>query len=177
MLDSLSNVRGSLSTALLILGALAVVVFLVCEFRITNHPVSNPIAQRYNDALRIGNALKRYQNDHAGQLPDRLSLLLPEYANITNLARLLRLPLSPSNFEASIMSEMLSSNIDNHGACIYLGARGISADVLLYDRPEFWPTNFRASGVTTLTANCLPRLRSVNDLQDKLKIIQKSTGQ
>src|SRR5437870_179975 len=45
----------------------------------------DPVSDRFRNVSRIGVALTNYKNNHAGELPARISELVPRYVSPTNI--------------------------------------------------------------------------------------------
>src|SRR5438876_3207137 len=67
-----------------VISATALVAFLL--LRPVNHPdFEAPSHARVRNAASIAAALSKYQFDHNGRLPDRLSELVPQYVEPVNI--------------------------------------------------------------------------------------------
>ena len=124
-----------------------------------------PSHARIRDTASIGAALSKYQFDHKGRLPNHLSDLVPQYVPPVNI-RYFFWPLK-SKDTASLSTEELSHQIDNEGAFVYLGERGIEANMLLYQRTNL-AENQGMTNVMFLTTNFTPALLSVEDVEARL---------
>lgn len=77
-------------------------------------------------------ALARYQQDHQNLLPERLSDLVPKYIGWEETAVFF----SPSVKSGPTNLTTLSEQLDKEGVYSYLGERGRSINIIMYDRLE-----------------------------------------
>jgi hypothetical protein len=118
------------------------------------------------NAHLIGNNLAQYRSDHNGRLSSRLSELVPNYVEYTNI-QLFFWPPKPWTI-TNANSENLSREIDDDGIFVYMEERGFQENVILYERTNLWPKNQEAAGVVTLTTNFTTKLLSVRDVETRL---------
>lgn len=145
----------------------SITVLIVSAFLYTGNHVDweVPSHARLRDMASIGVALTKYQFDHNGRLPKQLSELVPQYIPSVNI-RYLFWPLKSKN-TANLSTEELSHQIDNEGAFVYLGERGLEANMLLYQRMNL-ATNQGMTNVMVLTTNFTPALLTVEDAEARL---------
>jgi hypothetical protein len=124
-----------------------------------------PSHARIRDTASIGAALSKYQFDHNGRLPSHLSELAPQYIPPVNI-RYFFWPLK-SKDTANVSPEELSRQIDYEGAFVYLGERGIEANMLLYQRTNV-AANQGMTNVMVLTTNFTPTVLSVEEVEARL---------
>lgn len=154
--------------------AIVLIMLFYDSLQLRNYRDNGPLSIRYRKALRIANALLYYSYDHQGAIPEKLSDLIPNYVNYTNLDCFF------SSHDNSIITlvktsslERISSEIVNNGMFIYLGSNGMEADLIIYDRTNLWPKATNVTEIVTLRADCFtPRLRTVSDVQNRLKSIK-----
>src|SRR5947209_6955309 len=65
----------------------AICIFLYFILRLipVSRVATSPGAVRYRNAVWIGNALRRYEIEHGGRLPDHLSELVPKFVAVSNV--------------------------------------------------------------------------------------------
>src|SRR5947209_2776407 len=68
----------------LVIVSIGILVKFAIEPRNLAH-IGDPKLARFRDPAIIGYALSRYQADHDGRLPDRLSNLVPKYIGIRDI--------------------------------------------------------------------------------------------
>jgi hypothetical protein len=160
------------SSLLFVVVAIAIATLLIRELRITHRTRNDSVGQMYRNALHIGNAIRHYQGDNGGKIPATLSELVPSYVGLSDVDWFFRQ--SPTSLSRKDLFNPVDIpfRIDNDGAFTYVGRKGATVDLLLYERRNTWPRDRHVTEVVTLTTNFLPRLRSVNDLEEKLKMIQ-----
>jgi len=118
-------------------------------------------------SIRI--ALHEYQSEHNGRLPSRLSELVPNYIQITNIQIFFWPPKTPAMFGSN--PESLSDEIDNRGAFVYLGQSGLQEDIILYESTKYWSDSPIAY---ILTTNLVVMHLPTGDIQTRLKRIDSN---
>jgi hypothetical protein len=98
----------------------------------------HPPGVRTWNAGHIGDALYKYQLDHNGRLPSQLYKLIPQYIATSNIAYFFPYGFDFAKYD-SLASTSLVSAVDERGAYIYLGERGLQQGLILYERTNLWP--------------------------------------
>jgi hypothetical protein len=124
---------------------------------------------RIRNTAAIGEALSNYQFDHNGRLPNQLSELVPKYILPANI-RYFFWPLESKDF-TNLSIEELSHEIDDNGAFVYLGKRGVEANMLLYQRTNL-TTNLGITNFMVLTTNFTPAALSIEDVEARLHSLE-----
>lgn len=152
-----------LSISIFTVIALWLLYFFLCPIsRVSNRP---DVVRLRNTAC-VGYALFKYQADHTGHLPDRLSDLVPRYIAPTNIGCFFWPPKSGTT--ADSISENLSHEIDYEGAFVYLADKGFQENLILYERTNLWPQDQDAISVLTVTTNFTPTRLSAKDIETRL---------
>jgi hypothetical protein len=114
-----------------------------------------PDAQGWKNLHRIGAALHLYQQQNQGELPKRLSELVPDYVPLTNVSWFF--PSYDRDFRkmAELRPDIARRLIDDCGAYAYLQKRGWDQDIVAYVRTNIWlapgfSTPFGDDGVNVL---------------------------
>jgi hypothetical protein len=148
------------------------VVFCIAQLLPISRVATNPGAVRYRNTVWIGNALRRYQIEHEGLLPNKLSELVPKFIAISNSDWFFWPPIQITNTTGTNALAEVQQKIDNQGAFIYLGSNGATVNVVLYERPELWATNRSEVRLTVLTTNDFtPKFQSASYVEEKLRSI------
>jgi hypothetical protein len=155
--------------AVLIMGTLLLL------FRPGNHPdFEIPSHARIRNAGAIALALSKYQYDHGGHLPNKLSDLIPRYIDHKNV----RYFFPPGSDVVGRLESSGSTNfadaINNEGAYDYLGEGGLRQDLILYERTNFWSTNVDALDIMTITSIFEPKLRLKKDVATRVSEVNST---
>lgn len=143
--------------------ALWLLYYLLCPIsRVSNRP---DVVRLRNTAC-VGYALFRYQVDHTGHLPDRLSDLVPRYITLANVSCFFWPPKSEPTVEFN--SNTLSHEIDHAGAFIYLREQGFQEGLILYERTNLWSQSQDSLSVMIVTTNFTAMRLSAKDVEAKL---------
>jgi hypothetical protein len=154
--------------------ATCALLYCLAQLIPVSHVATSPGAVRYRHAVWVGNALRRYEIEHEGRLPDRLSELVPKFVAVSNIDWFFWPPASAPKKKDTSDLEEIQRRIDRAGAFVYLGSNGVAADLILYERPDLWITNTSETRLTTLTTNdFLPKFRSASFVQERLRSIRK----
>ena len=156
-----------------------VAVAIICLFltalalllpRLGNHVEwHHPPGIYFLDAHMIGRALYEYQHVN-GRLPNRLSELVPDYIQCTNI-QLFFWP--PKPWTVTNSSKVLAEGVDNNGIFVYLGDKGFRENILMYERTNLW---LERRNVFILTTNFTPEALSTADIQARLSQVNRGTS-
>jgi len=92
-----------------------------------------------NHFAEIRTALHTYMYDFEGQLPEKLSDLVPKYIPLEKLSVFYPPANVPSEFrKLPAHWDSDPSLIDRYSNCVYLGATGIVKEVIAYEREGTW---------------------------------------
>jgi hypothetical protein len=126
----------------------------------------SPYIEKVRRFSKIGNAIEYYSWDHDGQLPLKLSELYPHYIK-TNELSVFYPPDSTNQPPGWNLKPELA---DDFSDCIYLGASGISHEVIAYERENAKNTSggklliiIPGAGESDATKPELNELLSTND--------------
>ncbi len=165
--------KKSPSRLLLTIIVSVMVLLLYYGFRITHQTTFDPASLRYRNAVRIGNALYRYQEELGGALPTRLSELVPQYVGPSNAGWFLEPLPRQGAAEVDDNIEHVRLRIDKETAFIYLGTRGYEEDLVLYEQPQLWTRGEGTMIVATLSSNHFTlKLRAATDVLKTLRHIR-----
>ena len=134
----------------------------------SNYNPKNPKIVRFFNSSRIETALFEYRRDHNGHLPVRLSELVTNYVEIKDVGCFFW-PLTTNN-NFSLYSEELLKEIDSNSAFVYLGEKGVSANIVLFHQSSLWPQDKDAAKIVVISTNLTHRLVSPKEL--KLQLLQ-----
>jgi hypothetical protein len=153
---------------ILFLISFAVLFYFLLRPRTTSFS-NDPDVYAYRSVTKIGNAMRQYATDHEGRLPSLLSDLVPNYVAVSNINWFIHEKYS-MDIHGSVTSNRseLGWLIDLNGRFVYLGEFGKKVDVVLYDRPKFWPSDASVNEIVTMTAELLARLRNTSDLTNRI---------
>ncbi len=86
---------------------------------------------------KIGNAIEHYTWDHQGNLPSKLSDLVPQYIGVSQLSVFYPtgIPVPVATNSPTDLHENIRL-IDTSSDCIYLGAAGIAREVIAFERVD-----------------------------------------
>jgi hypothetical protein len=149
----------------------ATVACLVYSYiRSVNDYRRKPIFAMWHNAHLIGIAIIEYRKDNQDRLPSRLSELVPRYVSYSNVDQFFWPPSDQGLIKIALDSGALSNKIDNDGAFYYLGYKGSNENLIFCERTNLWKsiTNESGQSVVTLTTNCTPLLRLVEDATSRL---------
>lgn len=113
------------------------------------------------NARLIGNSLAQYQSDHNGRLPSRLSELVPNYVEYTNIQLLFWPPTNQTGTN-------VSHQVDDEGTFVYLGKRSFRENVVMYERTNLWSGGQDPARVVILTTNLSVRLLPIKEVRTLL---------
>ena len=150
----------------------ALVLYLL--LRTTNRPdFERPDLARIRNAAAIGGALSKFQFEHNGRLPSRLSELVPNYVSFEKIRYFFPPGFNGTGGTDLSVSSNLSSQIDEAGAYVYLGERGLQKDLVLYERPSLWSLSQGKTNVMTVSSNFTRIQRSWEDVEARVKSLQR----
>jgi hypothetical protein len=153
----------------------ALVIFVV--LRPINHPdFEVPSHARIRNIASIGAALSKYQFDHDGHLPNRLSELVPHYIEPKNISYFFPAGFVDNGTFNSSEAATNSGAIDQNGAFSYLGERGLQQDLILYERSSLWPPDHDATNIMTITSNFTRKLLSAKDVESRISTLNDTNG-
>ena len=113
------------------------------------------------NAHLIGNNLAQYRSDHNGRLPSRLSELVPNYVEYTNIQLFFWPPTNQAGTN-------VSHQVDDEGSFVYLGKRGFRENMVMYERTNLWSGDQDAASVVTLTTNLTAKLLPIKEVRNQL---------
>jgi DNA-directed RNA polymerase specialized sigma subunit len=134
----------------------------------SNYDPKNPKIVKFFNVARIETAFIEYRRDHNERLPVRLSELATNYIELKDIGCLFW-PLMTNNTFSSY-SEELMKEIDSNTAFVYLGEKGIPANIVLFQQSSLWPQDKDAAQIVVITTNLTHRLMSPKEL--KLQLLQ-----
>ena len=125
------------------IGGLIITGFIVagCMAPMSRIPKGSMAYERARNADILSNALKRYEHDH-GQLPPRLSSLVPKYLSQSNAGTLFGPTRYPqfvqSEFHKTVKTVEDAQAADENGPYVYLGHTNHSSGIILFEKPTAW---------------------------------------
>jgi len=149
----------------------------LCLLRPVHYHSRAPEMTLARDAQKLGNALRKYREVHPGRLPSRLSELVPDYVGLSNTAWFFG-PVLPTTSLDFARATALLYDIDERGAFMYTGERGIRENLILFARPSLWSWQGHTTSVVILDANLTVKLRSAEYVEHRIArlLIACSTG-
>lgn len=139
----------------------------------SNYDPKNPKIVKYFNISRIETALFEYMRDNNGRLPVRLSELVTNYVELKNVGCFFW-PLYTKNNVNSSPEEVLKE-IDSNSAFVYLGEKGTSANIVLFQQSRFWPQDNDAAKIVVMATNLTDSLMSPRELKIQLLQLTNST--
>jgi hypothetical protein len=165
-----------LITSIVLKVLVSFVVLIAVYFIIRPHNRINferpPLFQIRNIAS-IGSALSAYQYDHAGDLPGRLSELMPKYIPFTDMRFFFPYTLAGIAVDNRQSLMTASNQIDLGGAYTYLGKSGLRQNLILYQRTNVWASEGIEGRVLAISSNFAVLQLSPSELQVKLDHLDK----
>ncbi len=128
--------------------------------------------KRRANAVQVASAIRNFADDHNGNLPERLSTLVPEYIPENGI----RIFFWPSRSDLYLINlETVKNKIDTNGAFSYRGKAGMQQDMLLVEARSFWPDGGEGQ-IVTIRSNFYPLKRTRSDVEARLKNLPISSG-
>ena len=160
---------------IVLMGVLPTALLLYLLFRPVNNPdFERPSLARVRNTSALAGALAKYQFEHDGRLPSRLSDLVPKYVPPSNI-RFFFPPNAPRAGSSGMTpSASLLTAIDEEGAYGYLGEKGIEQDLILYERPGKWTVNNGETNLMTLSSNFTRMQRSWEEIEARIGNMRNS---
>lgn len=162
-----------LKRGLILVAALVTLFIMIIFLGPSNYNPKNPKVIRFFNISRIETALYEYRRDHNGHLPIQLSELATNYVKLKDVGCFFW-PLATNNNSNSYSADILKE-IDSNSAFVYLGEKGISANIIIFQKSSFWPQDKDAAQIVVMTTNLTDRLMSPKELKLQLSQLTNST--
>lgn len=147
----------------------------LCLLRPVHYHSRAPEMILARNAQKLGNALRQYREAHKGGLPCRLSELVPDYVGLSNTVWFCVPGTATKSFEVASSDAPLGA-IDERGAFVYIGERGIREDLVLFARPSLWCGQGPTASVVVVDANLTVKLRSVEYVERRIARLLTGCG-